>query len=114
MKKNNTTLLLLGAVVIGGAIYFATRNNAPTFTPPPNSGYNATTLPNGQPAWVNTTGTVLNAAGQILGSITQVLAAINAGQTPQPQGASVGACGCQSQPVRRLVYNQNSLGPLVL
>ena len=114
MKKDNTAIFLLGAVVIGGAIYFATRNSAPTFTPPPNSGYNATTLPNGQPAWVNTTGTVLNAAGQILGSITQVLAAINAGQTPKPQEASVGACGCHTMPVRQYGYNQNFSGPLVL
>jgi len=114
MKKDNTTLLLLGAVVIGGAIYFATRNNTPTFTPPPNSGYSQTTLPNGQPAWINTAGTVLNVLGQTLGSITQVMNAINAGQTPQPQGASVGACGCHTMPVRQHGYSQNFYGPLVL
>lgn len=88
MNKNNMLPIMLILSVLALGAYFVFNRPKPPQVP---AGYDTqVVLPNGQPAWVNTAGVAVNAAGTILGSISDVINAIKAGQGVK----GIGACRC--------------------
>lgn len=105
--KNDTLKFLLIAALVGGGVYFATRGQS--ITPP--AGYSPITLPNGQNAWINTAGTVINAAGSVLGQIDAIIKAI---QDAKNKGNGVGriGCGCNAHRGRTIIISPNQMTTL--
>lgn len=91
-------LLLIGALGLG-FYYISTQTQVKPPQVPP--GYNnQTTLPNGQPVWVNAAGIAVDAAGTVLGAVAAIIQAM--------KDAKVKGVGCCSR-CRAPIYNASTM-----
>lgn len=86
-NKNLAIGLFIGAAILGGyAVLGGDSNTDAGLQPVPpngmiNSQWGQWQNTTGAPVWVNATGQIISAAGNVLGSVADILAALNQGNS---------------------------------